>query len=1712
MPEKQLGRISSTMATYTSTGAAGVDVEIEYAAFLAVCLITENGNPALPQSALPLKLSLQRRDGPEGFDDVVVEWQSGGKDGVTFVQSKRAFSIGDNAEFRDLARALAEFNDARDWSAAIVTSSLSPAVGDVQELLESARLSTSKADFDAKWAEQGVLNDAKRLVLKGFAKATDGLAVDAAWNAMRRLRLIEHDFALPQSRDRQSAIALLRQQLINPSIAETGFAELRSVLLAAGQLAPTFDRSTLIERVPSLEVHPTAGLRPAVQHILAESSRALQAIGDRLEGADCEVTLLRPESWDRLIEKSRESSIIRLAGDAGCGKSSLLKRYAATFKGRALVLNERRIIARSWSEAAVSWSASGASAEEIVSMLASAGACLLAVDGADRMLLDHRRTFVLELFGAIAASPLRKRWSIITSGRDFGQRDLIRDALREAGLETGERVSVGPLGDADTAMLMKLFPNAEVLLSRSDLANLNRNPFMVQQLLRPDEPHATLTETALADAWATRGSAMAPERDVVVAQLAAARVAKPTVVPSIADLNPKGVTRLIEEGAAERLPLRDGIAFTHDVFEDWALARELRRDWRRIPERLSAADEPLWWQRAVRLTAQMLLETGCDQEWHSLLCSLEQNDLDATWHRLVLVAPLHSENADVLLSRIQPILLADDAKLLGRLVESLRVAETRIDEGVLDAPLLAHMSEAERSRLIAQFKTPVWKPWTAFMHWSLPQWQTWPDALLPSLVELAEIWTKNNENKPNRVSAEIASCVLKWLEMVENYRHVDGDFLSHSESESPFTLNLRYDSWEDLEKTLRRILAMTVASTPMLVEYYLERATTQPRLSAARLWLLKHPRQLPARLPGTWIALMRTTLLRRRRRSHYSPLVPTSCFDSVRFNEAGISDDHSFYPCSPLQVGWEQLFKNDADSALAMMHRLEMRAAVFWRHYIKRRDRRRPRPLILHLSSETIQLWGDENVYRWSRAILGPNTLGSAYLAFDNWLEEQLTNGARMDDLLPRVLQNNGLVATVSPIINAAAQRQNDRPTLSAIAPFLAAPRLWIYDVRRHLDDKIPIHRMASVIGYYRHHVKAAESVWQRYQQREPLHQQFLIPFHILAEEGAKAQLEERRIHWQLDDLADYDDELCDDTWRSAHEVTLERFRSDADPGSVRFQEGEEPNQLIVQIAPPEHRAAEIEAANRKQSRAVELGNLAAWAERSLKDGVVSTDQDLVTAIDALTALEQPEDSESAEMTGRFSRAASAGVAAAIARFAAPATIERNADWLRERLWAAVTHKRDQQETILLSPGAALILDPQMLAAGGLAALASRGLMPEFEHTVAELATSELHAVAAATLRGLDWKTRPDFAWRCAVAALDMCVLNIPAEWLPARKRAHEQRANRRRRQNAVDHVVGRSKLRGPLLPPQPYRNHWRWSWRVWPPLTRTPLPAVQRFDWSRAKTLLEALAFKGLGEGARMQLCSYLVGLAGWVKDHHKVCKDRYDNGNWFPHDLANTIAHQLGRLAAITGDGQSWQHISSLGYRHNEGDLVSYYMDEITRDLVDSGRLPDDRFWNAWRPAADWAMALPLPSRRDVKWDYLSDAVKAAGFVGPFMTPLPPDWPHLELLLPTINSWVGKTASHPGAAKAMLAIGERMSVEQRERWLLPWLENYVALHGRDASFWMYAELSDGVAGLLPPLDNRSEAVRKRVRRILAVMADTGAISARELLPRFASGRQSLT
>ena len=238
------------------------------------------------------------------------------------------------------------------------------------------------------------------------------------------------------------------------------------------------------------------------------------------------------------------------------------------------------------------------------------------------------------------------------------------------------------------------------------------------------------------------------------------------------------------------------------------------------------------------------------------------------------------------------------------------------------------------------------------------------------------------------------------------------------------------------------------------------------------------------------------------------------------------------------------------------------------------------------------------------------------------------------------------------------------------------------------------------------------------------------------------------------------------------------------------------------------------------------------------------------------------------------------------------------------------------------------------------------------------------------------------------------------------KKRANQSNIDRHTK--AVELAIGRRRSRGPILPPNPFYTRLVCTRKVWPPVTSARLKVKTNYDVDKLKTLTETIPFDRLGKLKRGYLFEYFLSLVKWVQlirdedeEHRGYMRD-------FPSDLTYTLAKQIGRLAAASSDGDAWKTLTDLNRMLSKGELIGIYLDAVVHDLMASGRPPDDRFWRAWRPAADWVMSTLVPKRGQVRSQELENAVLTAGFVGPYITSIPPDWPHLELLLPRIKGSV--------------------------------------------------------------------------------------------------------
>ncbi|MGY0791980.1 hypothetical protein ACW7BJ_21640 [Azospirillum argentinense] len=1462
-----------------------------------------------------------------------------------------------------------------------------------------------------------------------------------------------------------------------------------------------------------LRLLTTAGIRFAAatdavheegERIARASADALAAIEDTLRHGEVQLSLVRPESWCRAIEVLGTEGIVRLTGDGGTGKSGVLKRLALSFDGPRFVIKDNRVTAATLAQHLAQLGVRTAPAA-LLDGLAGDGPALCVIDGADRLLMSERRGVVLDLFRALAMSSTTKQWRIVTSARAYQDRDLVADALTEAGLEqSGWAITIEGLTEADGETLARAFPAFAGLLRRGDLGGQNRSLFLLRELFgRSVPPTGAWTELDIADAWAVGvlgEPGRAARRCKALAQIGGALVAAPWRLPGRADIDPEGLQALLDEGSVLQLPNRDALRLTHDVHEDWLLARELHARADNLPGVLVNADQPLWWLRAVRLSAQIRLDEGDLQGWRALLNRLDAREgIDPAWARAVLAAPLYSERAAEILGALEPILLADDARLLRRLLDTLIVFETRLDEHLLAH--LADQDETLRYTMAAYWKQPKFRSWVPFLRWSIPLWQSWPPGLIPRLSEIAGIFTRATAKRPNGLSQSLAPVLHDWLVEVENARHTT----SWNDRREPFGIEFKeYRVWEQVEERLREALVNTVASAPATVSAYVVRLTKEKGLREPRTKLIGSPGTVPTRLPREWTDLCLRQFVPPRRRRPRDEMFGTQLFAYHDIMETGIRDEPGFFPASALRAGFDQLFEADAGSALRLFHRLERRASTFWRWFSKCTDRKHPRPLIIDLGHRQVTLWGDDPVYRWSRGILGSAVLGSAYLALDDWLERQAAAGRPIGELIELVLQDHGLVSTAPPLIAVLGEQMNTLGTIDHAAPFLAVPRLWSYDVARHVDDLGGAHR----IGFFSPddiHFRSRERNHQRHVKRGPMHHALLLPFQLMANAEAHARFGAARTAWTQADLANFEEDLNDPGRTAERAAQIERYRSDGDPEQIVFEEADQG--IKVSIAPPAAALDNVEAWNTANRVLGEANVLADWVratrEQRAPDPAVALEDAIERATRLATALNDPEN-PNLSLAQRVGGAAIVGVAAVAAQHLDADTLAPRREWIEQWLELAVG-AGDRED---IDEGAVLFDDFQVIGAWGLAGLASRlPADPRLDAMIGALAVHRLDGVAQAVLEGLHWSQRPEFVRALHIAALDMCVVEVGWWWRGPKHRLRAQRRNARARLRAAARALREPPVRAPLVPPVP--DSWQWVWTgKWPwPLRRLCMPAKRMLNWERALALVEQIDWSRLAETPRYRalFSTYLVQLVAWTRDYSEGT-DRHDRQ--FPYKWGHGLAKAIGRFALAQGGGSEWRALLAFTYHDRAEDLLGEYLEGIVNGLVESGAAPGPGFWAAWQPAADWMIEHAVPCRHD-SFDRLSRGVEAAGLIGPYMTPLPPDWPHLEAVLGAIDRWVRATVHLPSAASGVLAIVERMDTNQRAHWFLAWLLLWTNQHGPNESFWSYHGLGNKAAALLKPLANGGDEVRTRGRLVLAILADAGSTVARELMAAFATTRR---
>lgn len=473
-------------------------------------------------------------------------------------------------------------------------------------------------------------------------------------------------------------------------------------------------------------------------------------------------------------------------------------------------------------------------AEDLLSDLASTGARFVFIDNFD-LFYEEERPTVTDVLRAAAKVPGVS--VIVTARRGFGVDEpswLPADAIAQlAGATT---VSLDELTESELSELRHGAPQLAPLLAETHPARqVARNLYRLSRLAAIGAGTATpRTEVEMMDEWwRSADGPLDGRRDRNQVLRAAAEHTLTSLAPFDTGAYPSGAVNALVASETLR-DLGNGlVTFRHDVLAEWAIASLLASDDAALDRFPLDRPANARLARALELVARRLLEQGLDDtKWRSLLERVSRPEIHGSSRRAVLLALVRSEAAPQLLNMTWETLLADEGRMLRKLIGTVRAVE------VTPMSQLLETMGVDLSQLAASIPPHINAPdgaaWTALITWLLGKSDVLPGAVVPDVADLFWDWSTGMLGQ-DPLTPLLLTVVYGWLLEIEKASDLK------REGPTKFDRGLGGLNFTDVARDLRSYLVLFGHRAPQLVAAYLSAVRQRPHNEGVAAQLLKHP-------------------------------------------------------------------------------------------------------------------------------------------------------------------------------------------------------------------------------------------------------------------------------------------------------------------------------------------------------------------------------------------------------------------------------------------------------------------------------------------------------------------------------------------------------------------------------------------------------------------------------------------------------------------------------------------------------------------------------------------------------------------------------------------------------------------------------------------------------------------------------------------------------
>lgn len=547
--------------------------------------------------------------------------------------------------------------------------------------------------------------------------------------------------------------------VINNDFAQQQFEELKS-----GQQA-------LLE---TLNQNEGQRVQQAVQDLIKHGQSLFEGIFDTI---DQTTHFDRTANITKITELLRQKHIVIVTGEAGIGKSAIVKNFLTTLSHNipVIIFKADEFNAPHVDDVLSGKCKSPLRFQQLISYFSDCPNKLVVVDALEK-LFEHEPTAFNQLLQHISRDPT---WELIATCRTKDIEHILYTVFFENSV-TPEQYSVPSLTDKELAYVADELPALAPLLKNARLKSLLRVPFYLRQACKihwgTAQEVQELDEKTFEQAiWRFVIEKNSDRRRQCFIDVAWRRATAMSMFVPCGESDPAVLQELVDDEVLVKKLEPRGFAPAHDLFEDWALVRYIEErfdQFQHSPEHFFTAigNEPAI-RRSFRIWLTKNIDDSEDDSVHFFITdSLRDESVPQYWRDEIITAVLLSQHSENYIRHQQKELLENDAALLRRIIHLLKTACKTPDEYLLQyTDTLVHDKQNILSTIHLAPAGSGWKSIIGLVHQHLDFFTM---DHLRMILELLQNWSgriKHDLPLPDE-AREAGLIAFHFLEMLKETR------------------------------------------------------------------------------------------------------------------------------------------------------------------------------------------------------------------------------------------------------------------------------------------------------------------------------------------------------------------------------------------------------------------------------------------------------------------------------------------------------------------------------------------------------------------------------------------------------------------------------------------------------------------------------------------------------------------------------------------------------------------------------------------------------------------------------------------------------------------------------------------------------------------------------------------------------------------------------